>query len=260
MMAILFIESFIIMIHMEMAMQIHINNATKAIAKKMYYQEIIDEITDSDKCISQIKNILKEQSQEDKYELNDIIRSNVDKGIILTHILRNIDINAFDTKFFLGGVSGINIAESKIENGIIDLVVTYKMKLLFFHYNFAIKQRAFVKDWTGCDISQKTEKVYITKQGEVYHTSKECKYLSFDIKKVFFENIIDLRNNSGGKYKECKYCGNVPISKTTFVYITDHGKSFHTRLECQSLKRNIFCVDITQVEGRRICSSCGQEE
>lgn len=104
------------------------------------------------------------------------------------------------------------------------------------------------------DKDKKEEIVYITEYGTAYHRSIECHYLDLSITSVAKGSVSKLRNESGGKYKVCPYCGK---GATGNVYITKYGDRYHTDLLCRGLKRMIKAVPISQVGGRSPCSKCG---
>ena len=64
-------------------------------------------------------------------------------------------------------VKHISTLKSRMDNGKVDVIVSYDSYLPFGVNGFCVTQRALTKDWTGVDITQNTEKVYITKNGRV---------------------------------------------------------------------------------------------
>ncbi len=117
-----------------------------------------------------------------------------------------------------------------------------------------------LRKWTGYDPTETSsddeEMVYITETGTVYHRDRECSYLNPSIKTVAYEALSYLRNSSGHIYYACRSC---VVSKTGAgsVYITTYGESYHRDINCEGLKRTIYCVPISEVGGRGPCSKCG---
>lgn len=225
MMMILFVENFMIIVNKEMDMQIQINNTARQIAKNMFYVSIAEELSDNKEKLEGVKT----------------------KG------------EAINKAMAAYAMMGADISDSTIENGIVDLVVKYYAKIPFVNKIFPMCQRALVKDWSGIDITQKGEKVYITKNGTVYHRSKNCSHLVIHISKTTISGVALKRNDSGGKYSACEHCINKEMMPDESVFITADGNRYHASLQCQALTRRVMEVDISMVEDRRPCSACKEE-
>lgn len=182
----------------------------------------------------------------------------------------NVDLKLLDGSCIKGGFAGIHTYLSNYmeENDIVDVIINYKIKIptLFFNIdNFQIVQRAKLRGWSGykplAKFEEKTtedtdeEMVYITETGTVYHTSRECTHLQLSIKQVPFEQIENLRNDSGGKYKKCQRCGS-NLKPGNLVYITTNGDRYHINANCSGLKRTIKEVPLSQVKDRSLCERC----
>lgn len=132
----------------------------------------------------------------------------------------------------------------------------------FFPVRNWSSQRVIVRSWTGYtgesfQANASDTLVYMTPEGTVYHKSCDCTYLRLSIRSLSYEALDEMRNQSGGKYASCEYC----VGRTwsgTVVYITDYGTSYHTRRDCQGLKRTVMAVPWSQVQGVRMCSKCGR--
>lgn len=165
-----------------------------------------------------------------------------------------------------GGISGISYLGSKImtEGNIVKIVITYSLK---FPVNmniktYRIRDSYYGHAWTGYDGNNyELEKisedpiVYITPSGTVYHTNIQCSHLNPKLKATDINSVSDERNNSGAKYYACEICGNG--INFGAVYITDYGNRYHVNTNCSGIKRNIFTVHLSEVGGRRACSTCG---
>lgn len=154
-------------------------------------------------------------------------------------------------------IYGLNPAQSNMDNGMVDVALSYNVKIPFTSYSWNVTQRAKTKDWTGIDLVEPGEIVYITKHGTVYHRSKECKHLIININEVSLAQAKLSRNESGHKYKRCSYCARKNISDLTSVFITPDGDCYHSSLDCLGLTRSIIEIDIKDVEDKKPCSSCG---
>lgn len=154
-------------------------------------------------------------------------------------------------------IYGLNPAQSNMDNGMVDVALSYNVKIPFTSYSWNVTQRAKTKDWTGTDLVEPGEIVYITKHGTVYHRSKECKHLIIHINEVSLAQAKLSRNDSGHKYKRCSYCARKNISDLTSVFITPDGDCYHSSLDCLGLTRSIIEIDIKDVGDKKPCSSCG---
>ncbi|MFQ9516298.1 MAG: TadE/TadG family type IV pilus assembly protein [Eubacterium sp.] len=255
-----FIGSFMVMVNTEMAMQISINNIVRDTAKNMFYVNVADEISENNKNIINIKKQLENtlKGNGSGTNINEVVQEQFNKGYLLTQLVKNIKQEAFNNTYIFSGVNGIDITDSRIEDGIVDLVIRYKMKIPLVNKYLTIYQRGLVKDWTGTDITKTYETVYITENGQVYHKSKNCSHLVIHISKTIMSQVKKLRNSSGGKYYECEYCASKKLLPDTGVFITEDGTRYHSSLQCSGLTRRIMEVDISQIGNKKPCSECGQ--
>ena len=95
----------------------------------------------------------------------------------------------------------------------------------------------------------------MTDYGLVYHKSMNCSYLELSIQAVSASEIENLRNESGGKYHPCESCGEEAVTGGR-VFITNYGNRYHTSLDCNKVKRNIYAVPLDEVYGLGGCSKC----
>ena len=185
------------------------------------------------------------------------------KGQILEYIGRDY----LNQSCVADGVGGISFAGSSVmENeDIIDLQVSYRVRpfsgIMGFN-EFAVAQRYYGRAWTGYDVEQYVSDtkqndpmVYITETGTVYHTDRNCTYLNPSVELVPAMMVGEKRNQSGSKYYPCEICG--AAAGMEQVYITKQGSSYHGRINCSGLKRTIYTVPLSQVDGRGMCSKCG---
>lgn len=147
----------------------------------------------------------------------------------------------------------------------IDLLVTYKVtpfSLIMGFKGFTMRQRYYGRAWTGydvtqhvSDIKQEDPMVYITKTGIVYHLNRNCAYLNPSVETVSVSDVDNRRNQSGGKYHSCEICDGDRTKGQ--VYITSQGSSYHSQIQCLGLKRTIYTIPLSEVQGRGACSKCG---
>ena len=165
------------------------------------------------------------------------------------------------------GREGISFIQSRIlmGNDIVDIIADYKVHPLIpviGFEEFTVESRYYGHAWTGYDIElgfgqeeNEEEMVYVTEHGEVYHRSTGCEHLKINVSCVEMSELDILRNKDGKKYKACEYCGGNIGAGTVFV--TQYGDRYHSSVGCTGLKRKIYTIPISEVGGRRPCSSCG---
>ena len=92
------------------------------------------------------------------------------------------------------------------------------------------------------DTAEDNRIVFVTKTGEVHHTSTLVK---------------SLRNKGGAKYYPCEYCAKGDL--TGIVYITDEGNRIHKDKNCSGIKRSVNTMKKVDAEaaGYRPCTRCG---
>ena len=219
------LSSFLAMLYSQLSIEEKINNISMETAKAKYFV-----------------NYDKEEGE--KY------KSMAEVGYISAKIFS-------DNKSNGKTINLLNPAQSNMDNGMIDVVLSYDVKIPFTMSRWNVTQRAKVKDWTGIDLVEPGEIVYITKYGTVYHRSKECKHLIINVSEVTFAQANLMRNKSGHKYKRCSYCVRGKMSDLSSVFITPDGDRYHNSLDCLGLTRSVIEVDIKDVGDKKPCSSCG---
>lgn len=100
--------------------------------------------------------------------------------------------------------------------------------------------------------------VFVTKTGEVYHTSNICTHISLSIREVQFSEVSKLRNKNGAKYYPCEYCVQGKLEGS--VFITEEGNRIHKNKNCTGLKRTVIEMKKIDAESRgyRPCERCGR--
>lgn len=160
-------------------------------------------------------------------------------------------------------ISFLSTILSNVTEGEIDIVATYfvepyitipGLKGVFLTNHF------YSKSFTGYDRKDAVseEMVYITRTGDVYHTYLNCTALNIKPSEVFYDNVDDLRNESGSKYYPCSFCK--ADTNSGSVYITPFGNRYHSSPNCSQLDIDIFEVPISSAGERRICKYCNRGE
>ncbi len=160
-----------------------------------------------------------------------------------------------------GGCNGVSLLSSSVSGDEIDLVATYQVKMpvnLPMPYQFRIMQRSCSRKWTGWNGNADLQDtwVYITETGTVYHTTTSCTHLELSIRSVSYADVDSYRSSGGGKYGACPICAK-PDKGYHRVYITNYGSCYHADLNCSGIKRTIYQVRLSEVDGKRACSKCG---
>ena len=170
----------------------------------------------------------------------------------------------FDSSYIANGKDGLDCSRSRsyLTTTIMELTVDYQIELPFLIFDLPLLSRSEtirIKGWTGKESlgtgEGDYEIVYMTEHGVVYHEDLSCTHLELTIRPIAKGGIESYRNKGGETYSPCEYCGFLSILRKT-VYITEQGNRYHTTLNCQGLKRNIYTVLKKDVYGIGGCSKC----
>lgn len=147
------------------------------------------------------------------------------------------------------------------------VTVGYRVKLPFVPTSFPklqVKQSAVCRSFCSdreyipkeSSGEERTEALYyMTPSGSVYHTTRECTYLKILTQSAGIEELVGMRNSSGGKYYPCKLCAE-GLEPTGTLYYTSAGSSYHVTKNCSSLSRNVIEKTIEEIAGIPPCSRC----
>lgn len=119
------------------------------------------------------------------------------------------------------------------------------------------------RKWTGYDVmkapvdNEEKEWVYITPSGNAYHKNPNCSYLNPQIYSAVTASIGEYRNASGERYRQCESCKDITL--TGICFYTEYGNRYHSTLKCSGLKRTIYSVMLSEVEGRHLCGKCSSQ-
>jgi len=177
--------------------------------------------------------------------------------------------NYLNQSMIKGGSGGIHITpqlfagESGIQNqDMVGVLLTYQVEplldLLGFS-GFTMACQCKMKAWTGYELppdevsAMEDIYVYVTENGTVYHTSRNCTYLSLSTRVVDADSIPVLRNDSGEKYYPCELCGDISQNQ---IFLTEQGNRYHSSVTCSGLKRTVRTVKLSEAGGKGPCSRC----
>lgn len=161
------------------------------------------------------------------------------------------------------GSLGLNYLASEYqEDENINIVLTYQVSppiTCFPFPYFRMTSRYYGRAWTGYAVGEEerqTVYVYVTEDGEVWHSRGDCSYLKLSIYEAPPESVWALRNADGERYRACSRCEGQPQGGT--VYLTREGNRYHTARNCPSLQRRIHAVEWQENMPYRPCSRCSK--
>ena len=248
---------FLMIIFLQSDIQVHMEEAARSMGKQAYLADQLEELT----------------SDRDDFDAETVslLKAGINPLTIKTWILKDGLRQKIDASRIKGGTGGFYTFHSSFdeEEDLLDIVVHYNYHIPFLPGNLGVvqlSQRCRSHVWTGRELSRqeggknadenKTQTVYVTEYGSVYHTSKDCSYLDLSIHTIGIDEVDGARNANGGKYYPCS-CAKHASSGT--VYITDYGTNYHSDLNCSGLKRTIREVDLSEVGDMHVCPKCGKE-
>ena len=125
------------------------------------------------------------------------------------------------------GSQGLNYLASEYleDEETVNIIITYQVspRITIFPFPyFRMVSRYYGRAWTGYEVGEETEQtiyVYVTDEGEVWHSRADCSYLKLSIYEAAPETVWMLRNRHGERYRACSRCEDWPVSKRGTVTI-----------------------------------------
>ena len=245
-----------------------------AVLTYLYIAEAIRFSGNAEEALHQTARQLATYSYAYEHALGEADTGNLisSKGLSLTvgksMVMKHLGNDYADESPIEGGSGGISFLRSSVLGGdeLIDLIASYKVDTPFDIFgirNFGVINRARIRAFTGYDNTRRKvsdseedeETVFITDHGTVYHRNINCSHLKITVRETTQADVSRERNNNGGKYYPCEFCGNRASSGK--LYITTEGDRYHTTVTCSALKRGIQAVPLSQVGDKRACKTCG---
>ena len=171
----------------------------------------------------------------------------------------------------VGGKAGLSFAQSRImtEGDRVEIIVNLRIRpfvRVVAFPDFAMQARYCGHAWVGWTPGTgpaetgsgtgSSEKVYVTRYGEVYHTDPECIYLNPQVRAVPASQVDSMRSGDGSIYHPCECCrpgGN------GIVYITKEGNRYHADRNCGGIVRHISTQESGAAKDHyRPCPVCGE--
>ncbi|MBO5282421.1 MAG: hypothetical protein J6B43_04750 [Lachnospiraceae bacterium] len=161
------------------------------------------------------------------------------------------------------GSQGLNYLASEYleDEETVNIIITYQVspRITIFPFPyFRMVSRYYGRAWTGYEVGEETEQtiyVYVTDEGEVWHSRADCSYLKLSIYEAAPETVWMLRNRHGERYRACSRCEDWPVSNP--VYLTEEGNRYHTVRSCPALLRHIRAIVWQENIPYRPCGRCG---
>lgn len=204
----------------------------------------------------------------DELDADDTVQNVLEAAYIKAAVIKDVGAEYLDNSCIVGGSRGLHLNLSgNMQAGIFDAALQYEAQVPFDLLGIGqitLVSRARCHIWNG-DKDGRTDAekdiVYMTANGEVYHTHKDCTYLVSDVRETVYGQLGGLRNESGAKYYACALCAQKKPEETTPVYYTVYGTRYHTDRLCGNLHSNIFLVPRSEAEqGYRLCSKCSERK
>ncbi len=182
-----------------------------------------------------------------------------DEGIgrAMGYFFHELTKENFPFQHIVNGKLGFRWTKTQLSGDYVDLWIHYDCKMPFRLLglrNISITQRVRMKKWTGYQSGTgdgtREQWVYLAENGSVYHLTRECTHLRLSIHTMGKNAAV----HAG--YTSCNLCGS-KNSENVFYYVTDEGERYHTKLDCSGLKRTVYMIRLSQINGRGACSRCG---
>ncbi len=173
-------------------------------------------------------------------------------------LMLGLSSNSKAMEYISGGIAGVSLNDSYLENEIIHLNAGYNIEFpisFFGEKIFYLENGVVARLWVGWKEGTSAESesyVYITPSGEAYHSSLSCRSLDLTVKSVDTKDVSSCRNKDGGKYQKCSCVKGSEIC----YYVTDYGTKYHGSISCYALKRTVTKVKLSEVGNRHKCKWC----
>lgn len=173
----------------------------------------------------------------------------------------SVDDAALLEKYVVGGAGGVSFMGSSFPDGEDDVVlrVSYAVHVdIPVLGKFSQEHREEIRQhtYTGRNPGENAENgeedeqyVYVTDQGTVYHTTRQCTYLTPEIHAETEGTALEQG------YPVCRYCRSAGAGDGT-VYVTSYGECYHKTKACSRLRRRVRRVRKSETS-LPACSKCG---
>lgn len=203
----------------------------------------------------------------------EIINNAIGTKIVQSSVRKYISKEDYKDWGIIGGEGGMSYLRSTfmLQDEDIHIIVNYEIELPLLKdliEPISIMQGVSVRAFTGNEnfesALKKSEKVgseedkdkelvYITKNGQVYHRDRTCRYIDVKVIEVSYGLIRDKHI--------CEICEkeHKSLGDTSIVYSTVKSSLFHTNKSCWTITRDVSSISLSEAieNGYRACSLCG---
>lgn len=172
-----------------------------------------------------------------------------------------VDNKSLVDSYIRGGTNGVSFLGTDYldDDGYVCLRVSYSYGVdvpllgsLGGKRSYVIRQKAYIglkeDDQAKSQLTDDDIYVYITDNREAYHMSRHCTHLDLTI------SMASAQTAQYYGYTRCSFCGD---KEAAGVYVTKWGDRYHNDRNCSGLKRTLYRVKKSQVEGLGACQRCG---
>lgn len=204
-----------------------------------------------------------QENADEIFEIADIL---ADRGVAL-YLAQRIKDTAGKERIESVDCTGSSIS---LDGERLDLRASYRLRLPFSIFtldSIPLSSRSLRRGWIGSEggrfkmsAEEKNDHdmVYVGRDSTRYHLSRDCHYISNQIKEIPAEQVDGYTNNAGKHYKFCSVCKKISGSEQgDSAYILPGGAYYHTRADCSSLSYYVREVPLSEVKGLGPCSYCG---
>ena len=118
---------------------------------------------------------------------------------------------------------------------------------------FRMANRYYGHMWNGYEIPEPEDEeyIYVTENGRVYHTNRECTHIRLSVRVV--EATEALR-----EYRPCEKCTDKIPHPTggLLFFVSENGECYHSRRDCPGLKRTVQKIPKEEAFKYEVCSRC----
>lgn len=195
-------------------------------------------------------------------EMGELSHDAVSYLVIRDQMISYLDRKYLEESPLVYGKDGLNYLRSEYldDQDCVDIVVTYQVEPILSLFPIPYRRmynRYYGRAWTGYDVGLENsakQYVYITEQGEVWHTTPYCSYLYHEILMVKARDIAEQKNARGKKYILCEFCQDE--QQGTYVYYTAEGERYHLKRKCTAIYKDIRAIVWQEDLPYRKCSRC----
>lgn len=204
----------------------------------------------------------------------EVINNAIGTQIVRACVSQHISNSDYKRWGIVGGEGGMDYSRSSfmLEDEDIRLLVLYQVEIPFLKdilQPLSITQGVQVRAFTGNenfesafeskekaseDTKEEGEVVYITKNGQVYHNNRTCRYIDVKINAIAYKEVKDHK-------RICEICAKeaLSLSDTSTVFSTSASPKYHTSKSCWTIKRDVMTILKEEAikSNYRPCKLCG---